>query len=213
MEGVVSHGKFRVQHQRFRHIEKLVPILFHDRIDSMRSLTPDETILGLLAVQARHGYELLECFRSPHQLGRVWKLSTSQIYAVLKRLEREGWILGHEVASENAPPRTEYTLTNRGEERLQDWLNDPQPSASIRCIRVEFLSRLYVAQQLSLSMDASVRYQREACIAAHTQLISERQHAESGIDFLALELHISQLEAVLHWIERCVFPPFEPNSP
>jgi DNA-binding PadR family transcriptional regulator len=58
----------------------------------MSSLTPDETILGLLAVQARHGYELLECFRSTYQPGRVWNLNTSHIYAVLKRLEREGWI-------------------------------------------------------------------------------------------------------------------------
>lgn len=169
----------------------------------MSSLTPDETILGLLAVQARHGYELLECFRSTHQLGRVWNLSTSQIYAVLKRLKREGWIVGHEVVSDNAPPRTEYTLTETGEKRLHAWLNEPQPAASIRRIRVEFLSRLYIARQLNIPTDNVVRRQREACIAKYKQLAAERDHAEPGIDFLALELHISQMEAVLRWIERC----------
>jgi DNA-binding PadR family transcriptional regulator len=175
----------------------------------MSSLTPDETILGLLAVQTRHGYELLECFRSTHQLGRVWNLSTSQIYAVLKRLEREGWIVGHEAVSENAPPRTEYTLTETGEKRLHTWLNEPQPSASIRRIRVEFLSRLYIAQQLHIPTDTVVRCQREACIAKLAQLATERDHADPGIDFLALELHISQLEAVLCWIERCELAPTE----
>ncbi len=169
----------------------------------MTSLTPDETILGLLAVQARHGYELLECFSSTHQLGRVWKLSTSQIYAVLKRLEREGWIAGHEIASENAPTRTEYTLTEAGEKRLSAWLNEPHPPASIRRIRVEFLSRLYIARQLNIPTGAVVRCQRQACQKKQAELLSERDHAQPGIDFLALEFHISQLEAVLRWIERC----------
>jgi DNA-binding PadR family transcriptional regulator len=179
----------------------------------MSSLTPDETILGLLAVQARHGYELLECFRSTHQLGRVWNLSTSQIYAVLKRLEREGWIVGHEVVSDNAPPRTEYALTETGEKHLHVWLNETQPPASIRRIRVEFLSRLYIARQLNIPTDTVVRCQREACIAKYNQLAAERDHAEPGIDFLALELHISQLEAVLRWLERCELVPSEHNSP
>ncbi len=177
--------------------------LFHYRIVIMSSLTPDETILGLLAVQARHGYELLECFRSSHQLGRVWNLSTSQIYAVLKRLEREGWIVGHEVVPENAPTRTEYALTERGQKRLLTWLNEPDPPASIRRIRVEFLSRLYVARQLNTPTEPIVRHQREACRRKYLELMAERDNAEPGIDFLALELHISQLEAVLQWIERC----------
>ncbi len=173
----------------------------------MSSLTPDETILGLLAAQARHGYELLECFRSTQQLGRVWDLSTSQLYAVLKRLEREGAIVGREVGSENAPPRTEYRLTGKGAERLHRWLNEPQPSASIRRIRVEFLSRLYIARQLNIAADSVVRHQREACLAKYQQLIAERDQVEMGIDFLALDLHISQLEAVLRWIARCEITP------
>jgi DNA-binding PadR family transcriptional regulator len=178
----------------------------------MSSLTPDETILGLLAIQARHGYELLECFDNPHQLGRVWNLSTSQIYAVLKRLEREGWIVGHGVVSENAPPRTEYTLTDAGKQRLYAWLHETRPSASIRRIRVEFLSRLYIARQLNIPTDPVVRCQREACMAKYQELAAERDHAEPGIDFLALELHIRQLEAVLHWIERCELVLSEPNK-
>ncbi len=169
----------------------------------MSALTPDEAILGLLAVQARHGYELLECFRSDQQLGRVWNLSSSQIYAVLKRLERERWIAGRVVTSEHAPPRTEYTLTQAGEQHLLDWLFESQPSPSIRRIRVEFLSRLYVAWQLNLPTEAVVRHQRESCVAQLAQLAEEREHAAPGIDLLTLEFHISQLEAVLRWIQRC----------
>jgi DNA-binding PadR family transcriptional regulator len=173
----------------------------------MSSLTPDETILGLLAIQARHGYELLECFRSPLQLGRVWNLSTSQIYAVLKRLERADLIVGREVVSEAAPPRTEYTLTDAGDKRLHAWLNEPLPSPSIRRIRVEFLSRLYIAQQLNIPTDAVVRYQREACITRCKQLAAGRDHAQPGIEALALEFQLNQQEAALRWIDRCELSP------
>ena len=78
--------------------DDLAQALFHDRIPGMSQLTPDETLLGLLAAQTRHGYELQECFRDPAQLGEVWNLSTSQLYAVLKRLEQQGFggaDLGH----------------------------------------------------------------------------------------------------------------------
>jgi DNA-binding PadR family transcriptional regulator len=169
----------------------------------MKALTPDETILGLLAVQPRHGYELLECFRSTDQLGRVWSLSTSQIYAVLKRLERQGWIVGREVIPDNAPPRMEYTLTETGAQRLRAWLNEPRPAASIRRIRVEFLSRLYIARQLSLPTETLIRSQREACIARAAQLTAERDRAVSTIDRLALDWQINQLEAALRWLDRC----------
>src|SRR5215510_9595309 len=113
----------------------------------METITPDETLLGLLAARARqglatHGYQLIECFRDPAQLGRVWDLSTSQLYAVLKRLQGQGLIAGKMVASPDAPPRTEYTVTLRGQELLADWLQTDCPSASVRRVRVEFLSRL-----------------------------------------------------------------------
>jgi DNA-binding PadR family transcriptional regulator len=173
----------------------------------MSSLTPDETILGLLAVQARHGYELLECFRSPNQLGRVWHLSTSQLYAVLKRLEREGLIVGREVIMEAAPPRTEYTLTEVGQQHLYAWLNEPRPSPSIRRIRVEFLSRLYIAQRLNIPTDAVIRHQRAACLARVEELAAERDHAAPGIEALALEFQLNQQEAALRWLERCELTP------
>src|SRR5690606_30841054 len=104
----------------------------HDRVASMSQLTPDETILGLLEAEARHGYQLLATFQDPSQLGHVWNLSTSQLYAVLKRLDQKGDIRGVEVTPPDAPTRTEYQLTEFGHNRLRAWLYDQQPSPSIR---------------------------------------------------------------------------------
>src|SRR5215475_7437992 len=136
----------------------------------MGSLTPDDTILGLLAVRVRHGYELLDCFRDPSQLGEVWKLSTSQLYAVLKRLESQGLTEGHEVVMPDAPPRTEYRLTAKGEVALQAWLDEPKPSASVHRVRVEFLSRLYIARLLDIPTVPIVQYQKATCLARKAEL-------------------------------------------
>jgi DNA-binding PadR family transcriptional regulator len=168
----------------------------------MTQLTPDETLLGLLATTNQHGYQLLECFRDPAQLGEVWNLSTSQLYAVLKRLAAQGLIVGREIDSADAPTRTEYQLTKAGTARLQAWLHDEHPSASIRKIRVEFLSRLYIARLLKLPIKPIVEHQKAACLHMRAELVEQCELIRPGIGLLALELVIAQLDAVLHWIDR-----------
>jgi DNA-binding PadR family transcriptional regulator len=168
----------------------------------MAQLTPDETLLGLLATANQHGYQLLECFRDPSQLGEVWNLSTSQLYAVLKRLAAQGLIVGREIESVDAPTRTEYQLTKAGTARLHAWLQDEHPSASIRKVRVEFLSRLYIARLLKLPTKPIVQYQKAACQQMRAELVEQLELIRPGIGSLALELVIAQIDAVLHWIDR-----------
>lgn len=169
----------------------------------MEHLTPDHVLLGLLAARSTHGYQLLDVFRQPHQLGRVWNLSTSQLYAVLKRLEQKGWIIGRAVTTSDAPTRTQYTLTALGQQQLDSWLFEPMPSPSIRRVRVEFLSRLYVAHQLNISVKPIITAQRKTCAAQHRALIEEQAGSLAGVGALAVGLVIAQLEALLQWIDRC----------
>lgn len=178
----------------------------------MSQLTPDETLLGLLAVRARHGYNLLECFRDPGQLGEVWKLSTSQLYAVLKRLEDQGFTVGHEVPVTGAPVRTEYVLTDAGTARLQAWLDERAPSPSIHRVRIEFLSRLYVARLLNIPTVPIVERQKTACRKQKTELVKWLERAEPGIRHLTLELVIGQLEAILQWLDRCEQSPYDTDE-
>src|SRR5215475_10542773 len=169
----------------------------------MGSLTPDDTILGLLAVRVRHGYELLDCFRDTSQLGEVWRLSTSQLYAVLKRLEVQGLTEGHEVLVPDAPTRTEYRLTGAGDAHLQAWLNELCPSASINRVRVEFLSRLYIARVLDIPTVPIVERQKKSCFEKRIELLDCLNNAEPGIGRLTLELVVAQLDVILQWLDRC----------
>lgn len=173
----------------------------------MAQLTPDNVLLGLLAAQARHGYQLIDSFRDPAQLGEVWNLSTSQLYAVLKRLAAQGFIVGQEIESTDAPKRTEYTLTEAGMARLRLWLHEAQPASSIRHVRVEFLSRLYIARLLNMPTIPLVRRQKETCRQKRAELLEQRGLMSPGVGFLALELVIAQLDAVLGWIDRCELVP------
>ncbi len=169
----------------------------------MSQPTPDETLLGLLAARAQHGYELLDCFHDPNQLGQVWNLSTSQLYAVLKRLEAQGLTEGHMQPAADAPTRIEYTLTVPGQARLQAWLSEPCPSPSIRRVRVEFLSRLYVARLLGVPVAPIIERQKEVGSTKRAELKIELEALKPGIGRLALELVIDQFDVIVRWLDRC----------
>lgn len=168
----------------------------------MAAPVPDETILGILAAEPQHGYQLLARFTSRAELGRVWTLSTSQLYAVLKRLEAEGLLRGKQVLGGDAPPRRQYSLTAAGRRRLDAWLETPQLSASVRQVRVQFISRLYVARLLGRPTEALVDAQRRVCEQQLRQLQAAHQAAPE-MEALVLDFVIGQLHAVIAWLDTC----------
>jgi DNA-binding PadR family transcriptional regulator len=177
--------------------------LFHDRIAPVSTPTPDETILGILAAKPQHGYQLLEHFNQRQSLGRVWSMSTSQVYAVLKRLENAGLVRGETVDVPDAPSRTIYTITPAGEARLEAWLYDPQPSPNIRRVRIEFLSKLYIAQLLELPVAEIIHYQREAC-SQHKKFIMEPSNNGNHVmDRMVTRFILGQLDAAIAWLDQC----------
>ncbi|MCA0456445.1 MAG: PadR family transcriptional regulator [Chloroflexi bacterium] len=166
----------------------------------MSQPTPDETLLGLLTHQPQHGYQLLETFEDVQALGRVWKLSTSQLYAVLKRLQNQGFITGEEAYSIDAPPRTVYHITSNGEAYVKAWLWENHPSPSVRRVRVEFLSRLYIARLLNFSQADIIRHQKVSCLAKRDALLAQQDFTDDSIGSQALALEITQFESILAWI-------------
>jgi len=169
----------------------------------MSHISPDEVILGLLAGRKSHGYQLLEYFHDNAPLGEVWSLSTSQLYTILKRLEHREEIDGCEFFPTDAPPRTEYWLTPTGQQRFSTWMYDGFPSASTRHIRTEFLSRLFLACQLKISVTPIIDAQRSSVVGRRQQLIAQRSQTARGIQYLSIDLMISELDVILEWLERC----------
>src|SRR2546427_307432 len=77
-------------------------------------------LLGLLAKESRHGYDLKRAFE--RMLGGTWPINIGQIYTTLTRLERDGLVTAETVAQSNVPDRKVYSLTAAGHDALTDWL-------------------------------------------------------------------------------------------
>jgi DNA-binding PadR family transcriptional regulator len=171
----------------------------------MNRPVPDQVILGLLQAHPAHGYELLEIFHTHAQLGRIWSISTSQLYAVLKRLATQGAIAGREVDVHNAPARIEYEITDFGAQQLKNWLIEPNPSASIHRIRVMFLSRIFIARLLGLEADAIVNAQIKSCQKMKNRFLAQRGLTRSEIEVLTLDFVINQMDTAITWLRQNEF--------
>lgn len=130
-------------------------------------------------------------------------MSTSQLYAVLKRLEAEEYITGMEVDVPDAPPRVIYSLTKSGEDRLLAWLYDENPPVSIHKTRVMFLSRLYIALLLHLPFEEVLSQQILVLEKRHMILVLEKQGSKAQVENLAVEFMIRQIESAISWLHYC----------
>jgi DNA-binding PadR family transcriptional regulator len=163
-------------------------------------VSPQPALLGLLLSEPKHGYELFQEFR--RELGRVWSIGQSQLYAQLKLLEESGLVSVRVEEQPNRPARKVYRLTPRGRAAFEEWVHQPTPY--LRRIRVEFLARLYFFQRLSLDgLDQLVAGQKAVCrdqIERFDRLMAD---SEEPFARLVLEFRRGQLQAVVRWLDRC----------
>ena len=165
------------------------------------SVSPQPVLLGLLMNEPKHGYELHQEFS--RNLGRVWRIGLSHLYAQLKLLEKAGLVTAQTEPQSNRPPRKVYHLSSEGQEVFLHWVHQPTPY--LRHIRVEFLARLYFFQQLPLpGLDQLVAEQKAVCHAQVKRF--EHLAGETDDEFrrLVLEFRRGQLESVIQWLDRCL---------
>lgn len=165
------------------------------------SVSPQPALLGLLMSQPKHGYELHQEFN--RELGRVWQIGLSQLYAQLKQLEEAGLVTAQTEPQPSRPPRKIFRLTPEGQQVFLDWVHQPTPY--LRHIRVEFLARLYFFVRLSLpGPDLLVAEQKAVCEAQVERFKELAGRTDDDYRRLVLEFRQGQLEAVIHWLDRCL---------
>src|SRR6202161_3746300 len=102
-----------------------------------------EVLLGLLAIEPMSGYDLGLTIR--HSVGHFWNESYGQIYPNLKKLANEGFVSCKTERQKGKPDRRIYSITEKGRERLREWLAvPPQPEIP----RNELLLKLFFGQQV-----------------------------------------------------------------
>ncbi len=74
-------------------------------------------VLGLLAEEPMHGYDLLERYRS-RSMGFWVEIGKASVYQALARLERRGLLAGTDQAGSEGPDRRVFRITRSGRARL-----------------------------------------------------------------------------------------------
>jgi DNA-binding PadR family transcriptional regulator len=89
-----------------------------------------ELFLALLAGDSRHGYELKQALEQ--EFGQLLPtVNAGQIYSTLARLERDGLIVGQNIAGDGRGKRV-YELTESGRAALAGWIETPVPGTRLK---------------------------------------------------------------------------------
>lgn len=103
-------------------------------------------LLGTLMSGSKHGYEIMQFLESA--LEPTWYVSTSQLYALLKRLEESGLLDSSMETQSSRPSKRVFFLTNEGKEAFLNWVHSP--TEHVRDFRNEFISKLFFFHNLAL---------------------------------------------------------------
>ena len=166
-------------------------------------LSPEYAFLGFLAQQPDHGYELHQ--RLTTDLGQIWHASISQTYNILKRLERQGFIIGTVQEQTKRPDRTRFRLTIAGRRRFNTWLHAVAPAQS-RALRLEFTTRLYFANALQPELVPEIVEAQAAEIRARQaqlQSVLADLPPNGVLNRQSVQLRIRQLNLLLDWAYEC----------
>jgi PadR family transcriptional regulator AphA len=165
-------------------------------------------LLGLLAAKPCHGYELHKEISALEGLGLVWRVKQAQLYALLDKLEGEGYITARQVTSESHPPRKEYHLTPTGSQAFTDWLKAPVEHG--RELRQDFLAKFFFARQQGQEAANQVlvaQHNRLVDLLARLEAESASLDADQDFERQVYRFRMQQLQAMLDWLDTCMIEP------
>ncbi len=173
---------------------------------SLRQAQPlgpaEHTVLGLLHLSPRHGYELAEWFAPAGEFGDVCQVQPSLLYSHLKRLESAGYLTSIIETQQTRPPRHIYRLTDAGLAEFWRWLE--QPARRNREIRTEFLLKLYFSRQIA-GHDTSKLLDTQLAVAREqlaTQRLELERYPASGFARLVRQVRIAATQGTIAWLEE-----------
>jgi DNA-binding PadR family transcriptional regulator len=149
-----------------------------------------------------HGYDLHQ--RLTAELGSVWRVSQSQTYSVLKRLERRGDITARRRLQSKLPARQVLHITAAGRKRFRQWL-EGAAGARARTVRLEFLTRLYFAKLLTPEKGRAIyaaQAQEVTRSVRRLRLALSQVPERQTYNRLSLDLRLRQMELVRAWLRE-----------
>jgi DNA-binding PadR family transcriptional regulator len=159
-------------------------------------------LLGFLQAGPQHGYQIHRMVSDSDGLGSIWRLKQSQLYALLAKLEMNGFIRGElELQEEARPPRRMYQLTTDGQAVFQDWLK--RPVNVPRLMRQEFIAKYYFSCQEGKEQARElIDLQRAAC-QGWLEKLEPTNREPTSFNWLIYQYRVGQIKAILAWLDTC----------
>lgn len=164
-------------------------------------------ILGLIADEALHGYEVKARFED--MLGGTWDVNVGSVYQMLQRLERDGLV---EAAGERGDRgRQAYRATDTGRTVVEEWLSGPDKQPELLRDEV-YVKVLLLARAKNPDVEKIreiIDTQRRAYLQRLRDLADQERAARNrgggagtplALLFQAGRLHT---EASLKWLDAC----------
>ena len=159
-------------------------------------------MLGLLAEEPLHGYELKSRFEA--MLGGSWEVNIGQVYATLQRLERDGLVRA--VGTRGDRGKLAYELSDQGRSALDAWL--AQPDFGPQQLREDFYVKVLLASRLANGdLRPLLGRQRRGYLQRMRDLnrLEERARREDRYDLARLVRGaLLHAEADLKWIDELI---------
>jgi PadR family transcriptional regulator AphA len=163
-------------------------------------VSPENALLGILMTGPKHGYELHGYMSA--RMNEFWHLSMSQIYALLKRLEREGCIISNQEWQENRPAKKIFSLTQTGKRRFLSWVQSPVEH--VRDFRIEFMAKVFFIHELHLRQGNSlIDRQIEVLEQKRGGIEGSQEKSADPFERLLFSFKTAQSSAVLTWLREC----------
>lgn len=177
-----------------------------DELQRISELRPEYLALGLLAQGSSHGYELFRRFQA--SLDKLWHISESQFYAILKRAEKHGFVTGSAPQKGEGASRRLLSLSPAGEGRFDEWIMEPTAS-SPRRLHLEFTTRLFFARSLYPDRVRRIVSDQIGSLSVEIERLKAAQWEGIRLDdveALSAAFRLRQVEAALGWIREEIVP-------
>jgi PadR family transcriptional regulator AphA len=160
-------------------------------------------LLGALMSGPRHGYEIMQFLDTA--LGSTWHVGTSQLYVLLKKLERDNLLCSDLEIQDTRPSKRIFSMTPGGKKVFMDWLKSP--TKHVRDLRIEFLAKLFFFYMLSLKgADELINAQVQVLKQMREGIRQKREKEKDPFSRLVLEFKMITVEACIQWLVEQAAP-------
>ncbi len=158
-------------------------------------------LLGFLLQGPQHGYQLHQMISDPDELGLIWHLKQSQLYALLNKLELDECVASTLQNQDPHPPRKVFELTEAGRRIFFDWLTSPVTAP--RLVRQEFFAKLYFSKRENKdTVQKLVEVQRVVCQNWVEDFKLKLADSEQvSFSWAMYQYRLGQVQAFQNWLD------------